>query len=83
MAVREARLANPAAFDEEKTWYRRHTKPHTTAEWGTPQEQWAAESDAVAEKRARDLPVEDVGLGGSVLWGAEEAGDVQEGGEDY
>lgn len=78
-AVREARLANPESFDEEKTWYRRHTKPHTTHEWGTPEESWAAEANVVAEKRSRDPGPEDVGLGDSIFGEAE--GD--EGAGDY
>lgn len=81
MAVRDVRLANPALFDEEKTWYRRHTKPHTTAEWGTPEEQWAAEADVVADKRARETRPEEVGLGDSTLWwGGAEKGEE---GADY
>eukprot|EP00904_Undaria_pinnatifida_P005991 jgi/Undpi1/2521/HiC_scaffold_13.g05900.m1 len=81
LMVRDARLADPDSFDEEKTWYRRHTKPHTTAEWGSPEEQWAAEAAAVADMKLRDPPPEEVGLGDSGLWGMEaEGGEV---GGDY
>lgn len=76
--MREARLADPASFNEDKTWYRRHTKPHTSEEWGTPQEQWAAEADVVAEKRSRDTRPDDFGLGDSMLW----AGGTEAGGEE-
>lgn len=80
-AVREARLADPDSFDEEKTWYRRHTKPHTAEEWGSPEEQWAAEAEVVADKRARDRRPEDFGLGDSIFRGNGEGED--EGAGDY
>lgn len=80
LAIREARLANPSAFDEEKTWYRRHTNPHAPAEWGTPQENWEAEALVVAEKRSRETQPDEVGLGDSMLWAGSAEG---EGEEDY
>lgn len=80
MIVRDARLADPDSFNEEKTWYRRHTKPHTTAEWGSTKEQWAAEAAAVAVLRSRDPEPEEVGLGDSSLWGEVEG---EDGGADY
>ncbi|CAM9963401.1 unnamed protein product [Ectocarpus sp. 6 AP-2014] len=75
LAVREARLADPESFDEEKTWYRRHTMPHTSDEWGTPQALWAAQAEVVAEKRLRDPGPEEVGLGDSIFGEEEGAGD--------
>lgn len=84
--MRKARQANPEKFDEEKTWYRRHTNAHTPEQWGTPEEEWAAEKEAVAEKRLRDPQPEDVGLGEgafSNIFGSGEEEDEEDDGEDY
>lgn len=78
LAVREARLENPSAFNEEKTWYRRHTNPPAPAEWGTPEENWEAEALVVAEKRSRESQPDEVELGDSMLWV-----EGQDGEEDY
>lgn len=71
VAVRDARLADPSSFDEEKTWYRRHTNAHTPEEWGTPEEEWAAHQKVIIERRSREPPEEDVGLGDACpgFWG--------------
>ena len=79
LAIREARLANPSVFDEKKTWYRRHTNPHASEEWGTPQENWKAEALVVAEKRSRESLTDEVGLGDCTLWAAT----VTDDGGDY
>lgn len=88
LAVREARRADPSSFDEEKTWYRRHTNKHTAAEWGSPEAEWAAQQEVVAQKRFRDPPAEDVGLGDafSGFFGDDDADSGEEGieeGADY
>lgn len=96
-AVREARQADPSSIDEDKTWYHRHTNKHTSEQWGTPQEEWAAAQDLVGpQRRSRELEggVGDVvGLGDSFAFsnifgggdgGDQSAGEVDnEDGEDY
>lgn len=74
IAVREARLADPNSFDEERTWYRRHNNPLPKP----GEENWAAEAAVVAEKRLRNPGPEEVGLGDSIF-----GGDGEEGAEDY
>lgn len=64
LAVRDARLADPAAFDEERTWYRRHTNAHTHDDWGSPEEERAALQEVAARQRLRLPPAEDVDIGG-------------------
>ncbi|CAM9255440.1 unnamed protein product [Discosporangium mesarthrocarpum] len=73
--LREAREANPSAFDETKTWYQRHTHPHTAREWVGKNGVLPAR-----EKTSPSLGWEEEGVAVSSLFAPE---DVGEGGSDY